>query len=143
MGKDIVLYKSEERMQLLGLMGSYSDVVDWVGSSIEIDGITPDSDRVLPGYLFVALPCAGEDGHSRVHQALLKGAAAVLGEWSPDDLPENLPWGVFTYVHVLDVMKAWFWLCNNWGYLCKLTAGPVHDHTDGPTAGLPGSALRR
>jgi hypothetical protein len=34
-------------MQLLGLMGSYSDVLDWVGSSFEIDGITPDSDRVL------------------------------------------------------------------------------------------------
>jgi UDP-N-acetylmuramyl pentapeptide synthase len=143
MGKDIVLCKSEEHMQLLGLMESYSDVVDWVGSSIEIDGITPDSDRVLPGYLFVALPCAGEDGHSRVHQALLKGAAAVLGEWSPDDLPEYLPWGVFTYVHVLDVAKAWFWLCHNWGHLCKLGADPAHDHTDGPTAGLPDSALRR
>ena len=126
MGKDIVLHKSEEQMQLLRLMGSYSDVVDWVGSSIEIDGITPDSDRVLPGYLFVALPCAGEDGHSRVHQALLKGAAAVLGEWPPDDLPESLPWGVSTYVYVLDVMKAWFWLCNNWSHLCKLGADPVH-----------------
>ena len=68
-------------MQLLGLMESYLDVVGWVGSSVGIDGITPDADRVLPGYLFVALPGAGEDGHSRVHQALLKGAAAVLGEW--------------------------------------------------------------
>ena len=27
MGKHIVLHKSEEQMQLLGLMGSYSDVV--------------------------------------------------------------------------------------------------------------------
>ena len=31
-------------MQFLGLMGSYPDVLDWVGSGIEIDGITPDSD---------------------------------------------------------------------------------------------------
>ena len=107
-------------MQLLGLMGSYSDVLDWVGSSVEIDGITPDSDRVLPDYLFVALPGAGEDGHRRVHQALLKGAVAVLGEWPPEGLPECLPWGGFTYVHVLDVMRAWFWLCNNWGHLCRL-----------------------
>ena len=113
-------------MQLLGLMESCSDVLGWVGSGIEIDGITPNSDRVLPGYLFVALPGAGEDGHGRVHQALLKGAVAVLGEWPPDDLPENLPWGVFTYVHVLDMVKAWFWLCNNWGHLCKLGAYPAH-----------------
>ena len=51
---------------------------------------------------------------------------AVLGEWPPDDLPENLPWGIFAYVHVLDVVKAWFWLCNNWGHLCKLGADPAH-----------------
>jgi len=112
-------------MQLLELMGSYSNVLDWVGTSVEIDGITPDSDRVLPSYLFVSLP-GGEDGYSRVHQALLRGAVAVLGEWPPGDLPENLPWGVFTYVHVLDVVRAWFWLCNNWGHLCKLGADPAH-----------------
>ena len=126
MRKDIALYESEEHMQLLGLIGSYSDVLDWVGSRVEIDGITPDSDRVLPGYLFVAQPGAGLDGHSRVHQALLKGAVAVLGEWDPDDLPENLPWGAFTYVHVLDVVKAWFWLCNNWGLLCRLGVDSAH-----------------
>ena len=113
-------------MQLIGLMESYSDVLDWVGSGVEIRGITPNSDRVLPGYLFVALPGAGEDGHSRVHQALLAGAVAVLGEWPPDDLPEYLPWGAFTYVRVPDVVKAWFWLCNNWSHLCKLGADPAH-----------------
>jgi UDP-N-acetylmuramyl pentapeptide synthase len=129
-------------MQLLGLMGSYPDVLDWVGNGVEIDSVTPDSDRLEPGYLFVALPGAGEDGHYRVHQALLRGAVAVLGEWPPDDMSEELPWGAFTYVHVLDVVKAWFWLCNNWGHLCKLGAGPPHDHTDGPTARLPSSVLR-
>ena len=128
-------------MQLVGLMGSYSDVLDWVGSSVEIDGIIPDSDRALPGYLYVALPGACEDGHGRVHQALLKGAVGVLGEWPPDDLSENLPWGAFTYVQVLDVVKAWFWLCNNWSHLCKLGADPAHDRTNGPTAGLLGSTL--
>jgi UDP-N-acetylmuramyl pentapeptide synthase len=123
-------------------MESYSDVLDWVGNSVDVDGITPDSDRVLPGYLFVALPGAGEDGYSRVHQALLKGAVAVLGEWPPDDMSEELPSGAFTYVHVLDVVKAWLWLCNNWGHLCKLGADPAHDHTDGSTAGLMTSVSR-
>ena len=36
-------------MQLLALMGSYSHVLDWVGDSVEIGGITPNSDRVQPG----------------------------------------------------------------------------------------------
>jgi UDP-N-acetylmuramoyl-L-alanyl-D-glutamate--2,6-diaminopimelate ligase len=72
-------------------MGTYSDVLDWVGSSVEIDSITPNSDRVEPGYLFVALPGAGEDSRWRVHQAPLRGAVAVLGEWSPDDMSEALP----------------------------------------------------
>ena len=93
-------------MQLLGLMESYSDVLDWVGSGIEINGITPDSDRVQPGYLFVALPGAGKDANCRVHQALQKGAVAVLGEWPPGDMSEDLPWGAFTYVQVRDVVKA-------------------------------------
>ena len=129
-------------MQLLGLMGSYLDVLDWVGSSVEIDGITPDSDRVLPGYLFVAIPGDGEDDQGRVHQALLKGAVGVLGEWPPDDLPENLPWGVFTYVHVLDAVKAWFWLCNNWSHLIRGFIYFNLGSTDGSTAGLPGFASR-
>jgi hypothetical protein len=59
-------------MQLPGLMGSYSHLLDSVGSSVEIDGITPDSDRVLPGYLFVALPGAGEGGHSQPTRQLCR-----------------------------------------------------------------------
>ena len=78
-------------MQLPGLMGSYKDVRDWAGSSGEIDGITPGSDRALPGCLFVALPGAGEGGQGRVHQALLRGALRGLGGWPPDELPEHLP----------------------------------------------------
>jgi UDP-N-acetylmuramyl pentapeptide synthase len=127
-------------MQLLGLMGTYSDVLDWVGSSVEIGCITPDSDRVEPGYLFIALPGAGEDGRWRIQQALLKGAVAVLGEWSPDDMSEDLPWGAFTYVQVHDVVKSWFWLCSNWSHLCRLGADPAYDHTADSAAGLAASA---
>ena len=93
-------------MRLMRLMKTYSEVLDWVGDSVEIDGTTPDSARVLPGYLFVALPDAGGGGQGRVHQALLKGALGVLGGWPPHGLPENLPWRVFTYLHVLGAVKA-------------------------------------
>lgn len=34
-----------------GLMGSCPDVLDWGGSEVEIDGITPASQQVLPGYM--------------------------------------------------------------------------------------------
>jgi UDP-N-acetylmuramyl tripeptide synthase len=112
-------------MQLLEVMDRYADVAEWVGGSVEIQGITPSLQRVLPGCLFVALPSIGGDGPDRIYEALLEGAVAVLGEWQPEDLPEDLPWGSFVYVRVLDATKAWFWLCEKWGYLCKLGTDPV------------------
>jgi hypothetical protein len=69
------------------------------------------------------------------------GAVAVLGEWSSDDMSEELPWGAFTYVQVHDVVMAWFWLCNNWSHLCRLGAYPACDHKDGSAAGLAASVL--
>lgn len=44
----------------------------------EITGITADSRRVKPGYLFCALPGTRTDGRAFVPQALSQGAAAVL-----------------------------------------------------------------
>jgi UDP-N-acetylmuramyl pentapeptide synthase len=128
-------------MQLLRLMGSYPDVLEWVGGSVEIAGITPSLQRVRTGYLFVALSGAGEDRHDQIHQALLEGAVAVLGEWDPEDLAENLPWGTFTYMRVLDVTSAWFWLCKNWGWLCKLGMEPTQLVTRPPLVadGMAGS----
>jgi UDP-N-acetylmuramyl tripeptide synthase len=113
-------------MQLLGLIEAYSDVLDWTGGSVEIDGITPDASRALPGYLFVALSGIGVDSHGRLHETLRKGAVAVLGEWHLEDLAENLPWGASTYVRVPDPVQAWFWLCKNWKGLCKLGVEPAY-----------------
>ncbi len=44
----------------------------------EITGVTADSRRVKPGYLFAALPGAHTDGRRFVADALAAGAAAVL-----------------------------------------------------------------
>lgn len=111
--------------QLLGLMGSYNDVLDWVGGDVGIDGITPASQRVLPGYMYVALGGNSEKGGSRIHQALLQGAVAILAEWAPEDLPQNLPWGTFTYIRVANVIGAWLWLCKHSGRMCRLGTDPV------------------
>ncbi len=43
-----------------------------------IEGVTADSRRVEPGWLFAALPGAKSDGKAFVPQALARGAAAVL-----------------------------------------------------------------
>ncbi|HEY7901589.1 MAG TPA: UDP-N-acetylmuramoyl-L-alanyl-D-glutamate--2,6-diaminopimelate ligase [Caulobacteraceae bacterium] len=50
----------------------------------EITGVTADSRRVRPGYLFAALPGSSNDGRRFVPAALDAGAAAIL---SGEDLP--------------------------------------------------------
>ena len=46
---------------------------------VEITGLTSDSRRVAPGYLFAAIPGSRLDGRRFVDDALRRGAAAVLG----------------------------------------------------------------
>ena len=46
---------------------------------VEITGLTSDSRRVAPGYLFAAIPGSRFDGRRFVEDALRRGAAAVLG----------------------------------------------------------------
>lgn len=48
--------------------------------ALEITGLTYDSRRVEPGFLFVAVPGFKTDGHDFVPQALDNGAAAILTE---------------------------------------------------------------
>jgi UDP-N-acetylmuramoyl-L-alanyl-D-glutamate--2,6-diaminopimelate ligase len=47
-------------------------------ADIEIAGITADSRRVRPGFLFAALPGARADGRAFIADAVARGAAAVL-----------------------------------------------------------------
>ena len=51
---------------------------------LEIAGITCDSRRVQPGWLFVAIPGGTADGHRFTAMAVEKGAAAVLVEHTTD-----------------------------------------------------------
>jgi UDP-N-acetylmuramoyl-L-alanyl-D-glutamate--2,6-diaminopimelate ligase len=54
-------------------------------AALEISGITADSRRVAPGYLFAALPGSRTDGRAFIAEAVSRGAAAVLA-------PEGTPW---------------------------------------------------
>ncbi|MDB5458285.1 MAG: murE [Caulobacteraceae bacterium] len=66
----------------------------------EIRGVTADSRKVKPGYLFAALPGSKIDGRSFIPTALQAGAAAVL---APEAMPE-LPVPV---AHAWDVRRAY------------------------------------
>jgi UDP-N-acetylmuramoyl-L-alanyl-D-glutamate--2,6-diaminopimelate ligase len=44
----------------------------------EITGVTCDSRRVAPGYLFAAIPGAAQDGRDYIPDALARGASAIL-----------------------------------------------------------------
>ncbi len=54
-------------------------------AALDISGITADSRRVAPGYLFAALPGVRADGRAFIAEAVSRGAAAVLA-------PEGTRW---------------------------------------------------
>jgi UDP-N-acetylmuramoyl-L-alanyl-D-glutamate--2,6-diaminopimelate ligase len=65
-----------------------------------IAGVTADSRKVAPGFLFAALPGSQADGRAFIQAALDRGAAAIL---APDDV-QGLPVPV---VHAADLRRAY------------------------------------
>ena len=63
-------------------------------AALEIAGITADSRRVAPGYLFAALPGSRADGRAFIAEAVARGAVAVLApegtQWPPGVPPRPL-----------------------------------------------------
>jgi UDP-N-acetylmuramoyl-L-alanyl-D-glutamate--2,6-diaminopimelate ligase len=55
-----------------------------MGAEVDIRGLTADSRRVAPGFLFAALPGSKADGRRFIDEAVSKGAVAVL---APRDTP--------------------------------------------------------
>jgi len=56
-----------------------------------LTGVAVDSRRARPGDLFVAIRGARVDGHDYARDAVSRGAAALLGERRPADLPPGFP----------------------------------------------------
>ena len=71
-----------------------------LASDPEIVGVTADSRKVQPGFLFVALPGSKADGRSFIPAAIQAGAAAVL---APDDVKELAA----PVVHASDLRRAY------------------------------------
>ena len=63
-------------------------------AGLAITGLTADSRRVAPGFLFAALPGADHDGRAFIADAVARGAAAVLAppgtDWPPGVPPRPL-----------------------------------------------------
>ena len=57
---------------------------------IEVAGVTSDSRKVKPGFLFVAIAGNKTDGARFVKQAASDGAVAVAAEQRPDTLPDAM-----------------------------------------------------
>ncbi len=77
-------------MRLIDLMGGAAGemqtaasakdpgTIDPAANDTEVTGLTADSRKVRPGYLFAALPGSRTDGRAYIGQALDKGAVAVI-----------------------------------------------------------------
>jgi UDP-N-acetylmuramoyl-L-alanyl-D-glutamate--2,6-diaminopimelate ligase len=70
-------------------------------AGIEIAGITSDSRKVKPGFMFVAIAGAKADGAHFAKQAAAAGCVAVAAEQRPDGIPANV-----AFVPVRDARRS-------------------------------------
>jgi UDP-N-acetylmuramoyl-L-alanyl-D-glutamate--2,6-diaminopimelate ligase len=64
-------------MRLTNLIAS-GEGVAITGNDCDITGITADSRKVEPGFLFIAIPGAAHDGRTFIGEAIERGAVAIL-----------------------------------------------------------------
>ncbi len=69
--------------------------------NMDIAGVTFDSRKLSPGYLFVAIRGNVSDGHTFISDALSAGASAILCEEDPDPKESGITW-----IKVADSRKA-------------------------------------
>ena len=73
-------------MRLTSLLDESDRTGAAAGADIEITGLSADSRKIRPGYLFAALPGSRQDGRKFIAQAIDAGAVAILG---PPDLQDD------------------------------------------------------
>ena len=81
----------------------------------EVSHLTMDSRKVAPGSLFIAVRGTVVDGHSFISTAISQGAAAILCEEMPAEMPADV-----TFVQVANAPKAMgFVAANFYGHPSK------------------------
>jgi len=81
-----ILQPPQEPMKLSELFTGLASLYARSGA-IEATGVTADSRKVKRGDVFVAVPGTKADGLAYAAQAVVAGAAAIVGEGSPPALP--------------------------------------------------------
>jgi len=115
-------------MHLVELLIDLPDVAAVAGDpQVNVTQITADSRQVIPGACFVAYRGLGVDGHRFIPDAIARGAAAIVAEQAPADLP-------ITCVRVTDGRAALAWLSAAWyGHPSRSMALVGITGTDGKT----------
>jgi UDP-N-acetylmuramoyl-L-alanyl-D-glutamate--2,6-diaminopimelate ligase len=93
------------------LLGELPGLLTWPlpPAEIQVTGVSGDSRRVEPGYLFVAGTGDTFDGHTFIHDAVAAGATAVVGERPRSEVNAPVP-----YLRVRDGREALAWLSAAW-----------------------------
>lgn len=78
------------------------------GTAKEITGLSIDSRKIKPGYLYAALTGTSVDGHSFIDGSIEKGAAMVLCSNRPEQLTEGI-W----YLQTPNVHEVLGQICGN------------------------------
>jgi len=96
-------------MKLKELVGSLETVEVQGGMDKEIRGVTYDSRKALPGYLFVCIDGFTTDGHKYAQQAVDNGACALVVEKDVNIIGEDI-----TLIKVRNSRKALALISANW-----------------------------
>ncbi|HZY45765.1 MAG TPA: UDP-N-acetylmuramoyl-L-alanyl-D-glutamate--2,6-diaminopimelate ligase, partial [Anaerolineae bacterium] len=102
-------------MNLSRLIAALPSIETQPQSDPDITLITADSRQVIPGALFVAYPGVSIDGHDFIHDAITRGAVAVIGELDLNELP--IPQSTIripNYIRVRSGREAFAYLHAAW-----------------------------
>ncbi len=61
-------------------------------TDVDIEDITIDSRKIIPGGCFIAVRGSANDGHDYINQAVEQGAGVIVCEDFPADLKEGITW---------------------------------------------------
>jgi len=70
-------------------------------ASVPLAGVSHDSRKILPGWMFVAMPGESSDGHDFIGKAVRRGAVAVLAQTPCPEEFKNVAW-----IQVADTRRA-------------------------------------
>ena len=94
---------------LADLLTEFPGLLTWPPPDVRVTGVSGDSHHVQPGHLFVARTGDVFDGHTFIREAVMSGAAVIVGERPASEVQAPVP-----YLRVRDGREALAWLSAAW-----------------------------